>query len=96
MPRSKIYRRLLVQDGGVEGQAFTSSCESTKVATSCRTAIDGRTLEPTKKRYPMSKDKEEAAARGRKNVIMIKSNPVSTRWVTHRLEKNAKEVLTLL
>ena len=50
MPRSKIYRRLPVQDGGVERQAFISSCESTKVATSRRTAIDGRTLEPTKKR----------------------------------------------
>ena len=96
MPRSKIYRRLPVQDGGVERQAFISSCESTKVATSRRTAIDGRTLEPTKKRYRMSKD-EEAAARGRKGVIVIKSNPVSTGWVMHRLENNdAKEVLTLL
>ena len=31
--------------------------------------------EPTKKRYPMSKDKEEAAVRG---TITIKSNPITT------------------
>ena len=34
---------------------------------------------------------------GRKGVIVIKSNPISAGWVTHRLENNnTKEVLTLL
>lgn len=46
------------------------------------------------KRYPMSKDKEEAAPRGK---IAIKSNPITTGWMTHKMENNdIKEVLLLL
>ena len=52
-----------VEDGGVERHALISSYESTKIATSCWITIDGGMLEPTKKGYPTSKDKEEAAAR---------------------------------
>ena len=57
-----IYKvfQILVQDGGV-GHALISSCESTKITTSCLTTINRMTLEPIKKRYPTSKDKEEAA-----------------------------------
>ena len=54
---------LLVQDGGVEGHVLVSSCESSKIATSCVTTIYRRTLEPTAKRYPMSKDEEAAKRR---------------------------------
>ena len=39
-----------------------SSCESTKIATSCWTTMTGGPWNPPKK-YPTSKDKEEAAAR---------------------------------
>ena len=42
---------------------LTSSFENTKIATSCGTTIDRRMVEPTKKRYPTSKDKGEATAR---------------------------------
>ena len=87
---------LLVQDGGVEGRVLISSCESTKIATSCWTAINRRTLEPTKKRYPTFEDKE-AQQDGRRGAIMIKSNPIPARLVTHRLENNnTKQVLALL
>ena len=60
-----IYKKfqILVQDGGVEGHVLISSCESTKITTSHLTTINRMTMEPTKKRYPTSKDKEEAAAR---------------------------------
>ena len=58
--------------------------------------LTGGHWNPPKKDNRMSKD-EEAAARGRKGVFVIKSNPVSTGWVMHRLENNdAKEVLALL
>ena len=49
-------------DGGDGGCTFIS-CKSTKITTSYWITIDRRMLEPTKKIYPMSKDKEEAAAR---------------------------------
>ena len=57
--------------------------------------IDRRMLEPTKKRYPMSKDKK-LQQDSRRGTTMIKSNFILTGWVTHRLEDNAKEVLALL
>ena len=49
------------QDGG-EGCALIF-CYNTKTATSCCTPIDRRMLEPTKKRFPMSKDKGETVMR---------------------------------
>ena len=49
--------RLLVQDGGVEGHVLISSFRSTKITTSCWTAID-KMLKHTKERYPKSKDKK--------------------------------------
>ena len=54
-------------------------------------------LEPTKTRYPMSKDKEEATARQYEGAIFIKINS-HTHQVGHRkLENNnTKEVLPLL
>ena len=57
--------------------------------------IDRRMLEPTKKRYPVSKDKK-LQQDSRRGTIMIKSNFILTGWVTHRLENNTKEVLALL
>ena len=67
----------LVQDDGVEGRVLISACESTQVATSSWTTIDRWTLEPTKKRYPTSKVKEEAAVRRQEehNIDKIKSHP---------------------
>ena len=48
------------------------------------------------KRYLSSKDNGEATTDGRRGTIMIKSNPIPTRWATHKLEiNNAKEVLPL-
>ena len=52
-----------VLDGRVEVRVLISSCESTRIATTCWTTIDRRMLEPTKKRHPMSKDKGEATMR---------------------------------
>ena len=60
----------------VQGRAPISSCENTKIATSGCTTINRLMLEPTKKRYPMSKDKEEATLRSREghNHNKIKSH----------------------
>ena len=75
-----------LQDGGVEGLALISSCENTKISIDCWIAIDRGLLKPTEK---SCKD-----GRGK---ITIKSNPISTRWVTQKLDNNnTKEVLALL
>ena len=47
------------QDGRVEGCALTSSCENTRITTSCWTIIDRKTLELTKKDTPHPKSKEK-------------------------------------
>ena len=84
----------LVQDGE-EGCALISSSESTEIAISCWTTIDRRALEPTKDTPCPKTKKPQQDSRG--CAIMIKSNPIPTGWVTHRLENdNTKEVLTLL
>ena len=62
-----------VQDGGVEGRALISSCKSTKIATSCSTTINRRTLEHTKKRYPHPKTKKPRQREGH-NPNKIKSH----------------------
>ena len=43
----------LIQNGGVEENVLMCSCKSTEI-----TAVSRRMLEPTKKSYPMSKEKE--------------------------------------
>ena len=44
-----------------------------------------------------AKTKKKPQQDGRKGTIMIKSNPIPARWVTHRLENNnTKKVLALL
>ena len=46
--KNQIVLFLLNQDGGVEGRAFTPSCENTRITTSCWTIINRKTLELTK------------------------------------------------
>lgn len=54
-------------------------------------------LEPTWKRHPHPKTKKKLREMVGGGIIMIKSDPITTRWVTHRLgNNNTKEVLTLL
>lgn len=74
--------KLPVQDGRVEGCALISSYESNKFTTSCWTIMDRRILEKLPKRSLHFQ--RQASARWR-DTITIKSNPISTRWVTHRL-----------
>ena len=87
----------MVQYGRTKGCMLISNCKSTKITTSCWTAIDRRTLEPTKQRYHTSKDKETAMRQKSLqgcNHDKIKSH---THWmVTHKLENNTNEVLPLL
>ena len=86
----------LFQDGAGEGRAYIS-CESTKMETSCWTIIDRRALQPTKNRYPLCKDKEEAAVRWEEGHNQDKIKPHTHRWVTHQLENNnTKEIRPLL
>jgi len=54
-------------------------------------------LEPTKKRYPTSKDKEAAIARRQEERIQDKINTPLAGRVTHKLEnRNTKEAQALL
>ena len=73
------------QDGRVEGRALTPSCENTRITTSCWTIIDRKTLELTRKDTPHPKTKEKPQWDGRRGAITVKSNPITTGWVTHRL-----------
>ena len=78
--------RVRVQDGGVEGHAFTPSCESTRITTNCWTIIDRKTLELTKKDTPHPKTKEKPQWDGRRGALTVKSNPITAGWVTYKLE----------
>ena len=70
-----------------------SSCECTKIATSCWPTINRKMLEPTKKDTPRPKTKEKTQWDGRR----VKSNPLPTMWEIHKLENNiTKEALPLL
>ena len=81
-------RNRLVQDDVVERRALTSSCKSIEITTNCWTTIDRKTLEPTKKDNPDPKTKGKSQWDGRKGAIMIKSNPITGQWATHKLENN--------
>ena len=83
-----VWLLRLVQDGGVEGCALTPSCESTGITTNCWTIIDRKTLELTKKDIPHPKTTEKPQWDGRRGTITIKSNPITARWVTHKLENH--------
>ena len=74
------------KNGGVEGRALTPSCENTRITTSCWTIIDRKTLELTKKDTTHPKTKEKPQWDSRRGAITVKSNPITSGWVTHRLE----------
>ena len=87
--------KVSVQNGGVEVCVLISSCESTKLATNCWTTVDRRTLERTKKRYPVSKDEEATARQWEQHIN--ETNPTPTGWMTHGLgNSNTKEAFPLL
>ena len=72
-------------DGRVEACALISSRESSKITTSCWKVINRRMLEPSRKRYSMSKDKRpqwDILGIWLRGIITIKSNPLPARWVT--------------
>ena len=62
---SELLSHLTPQIWGVEGYVLISSCESTRIATTCWTTIDRRMLEPTKKWYPMSKTNKKLQQDGK-------------------------------
>ena len=69
-------------------QTKIPSCKSTRITTNCWTVIERKTLELTKKDTLHPKTKEKPQWDGRRGAITIKSNPITTRWVTHKLENN--------
>ena len=75
----------------------TQSCQSSKITISCWTTINRRMLELTKKDIPCPETKKKPQLDGMRGTIMIKTNPIPSGWVTHKLENNnTKEVLPLL
>ena len=92
----KVGQERLFQDGRVEGCVLISCCKSTEVTTSCWTAINRKMLGLTKKDTPHSKTKQKLQWGGRRGAITLKSNPVSAKWVIHKLENNyTKDVILL-
>ena len=77
-----------LQDGGVEGHALIFSCENSKITTRCRTTIDRRMLDPTKKKdtpHPMAKEKPQQDSRRGKIAYKIKPQ---TSEMLRRLKQN--------
>ena len=66
------------KDGGVEERTFIFSCENSRIATLCRTTIDRRMLDPTKKKkkkntpHPRAKEKHNRTAEGVKSHLESK------------------------
>ena len=75
------------QDGGVEGSELTPSYGNTKITINYWTTTDKKMLEPIKidTLHPKTKKPQGDSRRG---AIMIKSNPIHTRWATHKPENN--------
>ena len=59
----------------VEGCALTFSCENSRITAHCWTINDKRMLDPTKKRYPISKGKEKPQQDGRRGKIAFRMKP---------------------
>ena len=86
----------LVQDGGEEGCALTSSCESSEITT-IEQSLTGRCCNTHKKDTPRPKSKEKPQWDGRRGAVMIKSSPIPTGWATQRLmNTSVSEGLPLL
>ena len=87
------------QIGGVEGHAFISPARAAKSQLAVEQLLTGRQWDSHThtKRYHTFKTKEKLQQNSRRGTIMIKSNPLLDRWVTHKLENNyTKVALTLL
>ena len=84
----------------VEGHVLISFGKNTKTATSCWRATNRRMLEPTKERYPTSKDKGGAAMRHDQVSLGRDHDKVKTRncriGSPQLGNTNTKEVLPLL
>ena len=74
-----------------------SSCEATKLSLAVEQPLTGGHWDPPKKYILRPKTKKKLQLDGRRDAIMIKSNPIPIRRVTPKLENNnTKEVLPLL
>ena len=92
-PSATVHWRIFTfkrnrEDGRVEGRALTPSCESTGIPNNYWTNINRKTLELTKIDTPHPKTKEKPQWDSRRGAITIKSNPITTGGVTHKLENN--------
>ena len=78
----------MIQDGEVEGHVLTSSCESTKITTSCWGTSNRRMLEPTKKIPHLQRQRSHSEmVDGRRGTITMKPNPPPAGWVTRTREQ---------
>ena len=85
----------MVQDSGVEGPVLIFA--ALKLQQAVEQPLKGRRWNPPKQNTPHPRTREKLQQDGRRGTIMIKkSNPIPTRWVTHKLENNTKEILALL
>ena len=81
-------------DGGVEGHALISSCNSTKSQLAIERKDAGTYHKKISHVHRQSKKLQQDS---RRDTSTIKSYPTPAGWVTHKLEdNNTKEVLPLL
>ena len=84
--KSKMQiERHKTQDGGVEGHAFLM-----------RTPKPWTKLWNLPKRYLHPKTRKKSRWDGRRGAIIIKSNPISAGWVTHKLQNSYTAEVFLL
>ena len=75
----------------------SSSARTPKLLLAAEQPSTGGCWNPPKKDTPCPKTKKKPQSDGRRGAIMIKSNPIPAKWMTHKLENNnTKEVLPLL
>ena len=69
-------------------------CSSPERAPKLQLAVEqqskGGHRNPPKKDSPCPKTKKKLQRNGRRGAMMIKSNPIPIRWVTHKLYNNTK------
>ena len=81
----------------VEQKDMCSSPPARAPKSNSNKLLNNHQQKDTSKKYTSCPKKKKLQQDGRRGTIAIKSNPITVRWVTHRLEnRNTKDVLTLL
>ena len=73
-----------------EKDVCSSPARAPKLQLAVKQSSKGGHRNPPKKDTPCPKTKKKLQKNGRRSAIMIKSNFIPIRWVTHKLHNNTK------